>query len=112
MMKEIASKKSGKRPTLLKEESMEKDHIGLPISITIINKKKKSEIRLNKTAFLEPSLAQNRDENQPIRRKEKIPTPSQPKNIEIKFILEVNNNIKIINPVRQKEKEEISSLFM
>ena len=78
----------------------------------IIKRKKKSVIRLNKTAFLAPSLAQNREENQPINRKESKPTPSQPKNIEVKFILEVKRSMKMIKKVKQREKEFNSSFFM
>jgi len=78
----------------------------------IRKKKKKSVKRLKRTAFLPPSLAQNREENQPIRRKDINPTPSQPKNMERGLILVVNNSIKTIKMERQKENLFNSLGFM
>ena len=102
----------GKRLGNWNDESREKTQKGLPTSKTIINRKKKSVIRLNNTAFFDPSPAHDREENHPIRRKEINPTPSHPKNIERTFKLEVKSNINKINKVKQVVKELTSSFFI
>ena len=60
-------------------------------------KKKKSVTRLNKIAFFALFVASSRDENQPIKIKDRTPTPSHPKKTDKKLIPLVN---KIINTIK------------
>jgi len=60
-------------------------------------KKKKSVTRLNKIAFFALFVASSREENQPIRIKDRTPTPSHPKKTDKKLTPLVN---KIINTIK------------
>merc|ERR1712154_541825 len=53
-------------------------------------KKKKSVTRLNKIAFFALFVASSREENQPIRIKDRTPTPSHPKKTDKKLTPLVN----------------------
>merc|ERR1712226_1844579 len=59
--------------------------------------KKKSVTRLNKIAFFALFVASSRDENQPIKIKDRTPTPSHPKKTDKKLTPLVN---KIINTIK------------
>jgi len=84
----------------------------VPISKTTKKRKKKSVTRLKRTAFFEPSPAQKREEYHPISSKDIKPTPSQPKNIEKMFSLDVSISMNMMKREREREKEFTSSFFI
>lgn len=81
-----------------------KKNLNSPNSKRIRIKKKKSVPRLNNTAFLAPLTASSREENQLIKRKERIPTPSHPKKVLNIFFPPVNRSINKMKTSKEREK--------
>jgi hypothetical protein len=75
-------------------------------------RKKKSEKRFMITAFFDLKTATSRELNQPIRRNDIIPTPSQPINIDIRLPPDTRSIIAPINMIIFKENTCTSWSFM